>query len=66
MSEESSAAIIRALAARDAIAAVWKTLGRSGRIKCPNCGGILAYAVRPPRDHIWLRCETPGCVSLME
>lgn len=37
------------------------------RAKCPHCaGGELNAAISGTRNHISIRCSTPGCVVLME
>jgi len=38
----------------------------SGSVPCPICGGNLEYAIVGYNGHIQARCNTQGCVSLIE
>lgn len=40
--------------------------GGTGAVKCPNCGGEIAYSVASFNGHIWGKCSTVGCVAWMQ
>lgn len=37
-----------------------------GSITCPRCLGVLRFVLAGPKKHIHARCETAGCLALME
>lgn len=40
--------------------------GDSGQRECPECKGVLHFARSSYNGHLRLRCETDGCISMME
>ena len=40
--------------------------GEYGIIDCPACKGRLHVSVARENGHVHAKCETPGCVSLMQ
>lgn len=40
--------------------------GGNGQIECPACKGTLSYSIARTNKHIHMRCNTDGCISMME
>lgn len=40
--------------------------GGSGQIECPSCKGTLNYSIARANKHIHMKCDTDGCISMME
>lgn len=43
-----------------------KGLNIEGTIQCPVCRGTIRYHRSWYNGHVWLACETPGCVQAMQ
>lgn len=40
--------------------------GATGAAECPVCGGRLLWSSTLRRGHIRARCQTEGCLAIME
>lgn len=40
--------------------------GRSGKMKCPNCGSTIYWTRSPRNNHLHAKCETAGCFAVMQ
>ena len=40
--------------------------GYQGVLECPLCGGRLHVSIAAINGHVWLRCESDGCVRIQE
>lgn len=40
--------------------------GGSGTTDCPICKNNLHYSISPSNNHIHAKCETDGCIYIME
>ena len=40
--------------------------GGDGEIECPMCKGNLMYSIARSNKHIRMKCETKGCISMIE
>lgn len=50
----------------DAVAAIAATLETSGTATCPECAGRLAWIKDDSNGHIHARCESAGCIAIMQ
>lgn len=54
------------------VLAEWKTwakknrVGKSEVIECPACKGRLHLSQAALNGHLWVKCETDGCVELIQ
>jgi len=39
---------------------------KQGVIDCPQCGKKLQYSISSYNGHIWMKCETQGCLNMMQ
>jgi len=37
-----------------------------GECVCPECNGKMGYRVSGYNKHVWLKCMTPDCITVME
>ena len=44
----------------------YKGISKAGVEKCPVCKGRLAFSIAETNGHIWLKCETKDCLSMIE
>jgi len=43
-----------------------KNKDNSGTDICPECGNELSWSIASVNNHVWLKCKTKNCISMME
>ncbi|HEX2868674.1 MAG TPA: hypothetical protein VHO03_16660 [Ignavibacteriales bacterium] len=70
LTEEESKIVMESIAVHISIKEKVKKgeLPLKGSIECPVCKRMIYYRANPYKKsyHVWLKCETEGCLSIME